>query len=292
MLFLSSESSITTPHQEYVRGCPAPVIDVVRRSKSSGLLPKSSPLLAYNKETVQLPASQTPLRSRKVSMIPPSPTRPTVSLDTTTCPWGSFTPVAFSSEGRASGGTVSATQKLRTFASLCPPEPKTVKGKGRAKSVAYYNEHSFDFLSHKSYSHLPSLWSSNTRSSSPSPSVPSLSRSSSPSTSTSSPRDTGPSTPITMPSSPVPSFSSLPVPGHRRAKSHTMSTVPTLAPIDPQFEALEKASRLRARIVCSTCNKIGDDFPRCGRCGIGWCSRACRVGPPDAQGNKKRHVCS
>ncbi|KAF9267449.1 hypothetical protein L218DRAFT_688735 [Marasmius fiardii PR-910] len=51
--------------------------------------------------------------------------------------------------------------------------------------------------------------------------------------------------------------------------------------------ALEKKSRLCThRAQCSTCGKLGSDFPRCGKCGELWCSRSCRL----RDGTK--HICS
>ncbi|KIM56769.1 hypothetical protein SCLCIDRAFT_1220035 [Scleroderma citrinum Foug A] len=55
--------------------------------------------------------------------------------------------------------------------------------------------------------------------------------------------------------------------------------------LHPVLEALEKKSRLSCRSQCSTCLKIGRDYPRCGRCAQMWCSRECRL-----QGGKK-HIC-
>ncbi|KAH7885273.1 hypothetical protein F5I97DRAFT_1353987 [Phlebopus sp. FC_14] len=56
--------------------------------------------------------------------------------------------------------------------------------------------------------------------------------------------------------------------------------------LHPVLEAVERGSKLSYRTMCSTCMKVGRDFPRCGRCGEMWCSRECRL-----QGGKK-HVCA
>ncbi|KAL4069873.1 hypothetical protein V8B97DRAFT_554860 [Scleroderma yunnanense] len=55
--------------------------------------------------------------------------------------------------------------------------------------------------------------------------------------------------------------------------------------LHPVLEALERRSRLSCQSQCSTCLKLGRDYPRCGRCGQMWCSRECRL-----QGGKK-HIC-
>lgn len=59
----------------------------------------------------------------------------------------------------------------------------------------------------------------------------------------------------------------------------------------PSLAAIESNSRLmRSKIVCATCNEVGPDFPRCGRCGEAWCSRECRVEANKPSGGK--HRCS
>jgi hypothetical protein len=56
--------------------------------------------------------------------------------------------------------------------------------------------------------------------------------------------------------------------------------------LHPVLARLEKESRLCTQMVyCSTCRKPGHDYPRCGKCGVMWCSRTCRL----VAG--KRHIC-
>ena len=55
--------------------------------------------------------------------------------------------------------------------------------------------------------------------------------------------------------------------------------------INPILASLERKSKLCYQTICATCSKPGIDFPKCGRCGDMWCSRACRL-----KGGK-RHVC-
>lgn len=56
--------------------------------------------------------------------------------------------------------------------------------------------------------------------------------------------------------------------------------------LHPVLAKLEKESRLCTQMVyCSTCKKPGQDYPRCGKCGVMWCSRTCRL----VAG--KRHIC-
>lgn len=58
------------------------------------------------------------------------------------------------------------------------------------------------------------------------------------------------------------------------------------AKLHPVLAAVEMRSRLSCRSICSTCMRVGTNFPRCPRCDEMWCSRPCRV-----QGRKK-HVCA
>jgi hypothetical protein len=54
----------------------------------------------------------------------------------------------------------------------------------------------------------------------------------------------------------------------------------------PILAKLERQSKLCTQMVyCSTCGKSGHDYPRCGKCGVMWCSRTCRL----VAG--KRHIC-
>ncbi|PBK74738.1 hypothetical protein ARMSODRAFT_489430 [Armillaria solidipes] len=57
--------------------------------------------------------------------------------------------------------------------------------------------------------------------------------------------------------------------------------------LNPILASLERKSKLCTnKVRCATCGKPGSDYPRCGKCGEMWCSRDCRL-----QG-RKRHVCS
>jgi len=60
--------------------------------------------------------------------------------------------------------------------------------------------------------------------------------------------------------------------------------------LNPSLAAIEQASRLRARCVCSVCGKAGVDYPRCPRCTTTWCSRQCRVSEKAA--GSARHKCA
>jgi hypothetical protein len=56
--------------------------------------------------------------------------------------------------------------------------------------------------------------------------------------------------------------------------------------IHPILATLERDSRICTQMVsCSTCKKFGQDYPRCGKCGVMWCSRSCRLV------SGKRHIC-
>ena len=57
--------------------------------------------------------------------------------------------------------------------------------------------------------------------------------------------------------------------------------------LHPILAACEKMSKVSNRTICVTCKKPGYDYPRCGKCGEMWCSRACRL-----RDGAKRHVCS
>jgi hypothetical protein len=56
---------------------------------------------------------------------------------------------------------------------------------------------------------------------------------------------------------------------------------------NPIFAKLERKSKLLSQnALCSTCNKQGSGYPKCGSCNAMWCSRECRLA------GGKRHVCS
>ena len=56
--------------------------------------------------------------------------------------------------------------------------------------------------------------------------------------------------------------------------------------IHPILSKMERESKICTQMVyCSTCGKSGQDYPRCGKCGVLWCSRTCRLMAG------KRHVC-
>jgi len=57
--------------------------------------------------------------------------------------------------------------------------------------------------------------------------------------------------------------------------------------IHPILARLERRSKLLSQwVFCSTCNKQGSGYPKCGSCDATWCSRDCRLA------GGKRHVCS
>jgi len=106
--------------------------------------------------------------------------------------------------------------------------------------------------------------------------------------------DTPPDSPLSSDSYRSPSISRMPLPPDSDWSEPKMSSEIFTQPpspsvenlnLHPILEALEKRSRLSCRSQCSTCSKIGRDYPRCGRCGQMWCSRECRL-----QGGKK-HIC-
>lgn len=63
-----------------------------------------------------------------------------------------------------------------------------------------------------------------------------------------------------------------------------------ILPIDPALAAAELASALTKHVTCSVCGVQGINFPECRKCGLIFCSRACRV-DSKAAGDGKRHVC-
>lgn len=104
----------------------------------------------------------------------------------------------------------------------------------------------------------------------PSPTIPSISRTSS--------------------SSSIPSQNhtvlapSLMLPRIRESRSGHQRSVTEL---DPILAKLERKSRLLTqKVYCATCKKLGSDYPKCGRCNDMWCSRECRMY------GGKRHVCT
>ena len=57
--------------------------------------------------------------------------------------------------------------------------------------------------------------------------------------------------------------------------------------IHPILAKLERTSKLLShQVFCSTCNKQGSGYPKCGSCAAMWCSRDCRLA------GGKRHACS
>ncbi|WVQ85745.1 hypothetical protein IAT38_007912 [Cryptococcus sp. DSM 104549] len=63
-----------------------------------------------------------------------------------------------------------------------------------------------------------------------------------------------------------------------------------VAPIDPALAAAELSSALTKHVECGVCGMRGVNFPNCRKCGLTFCSRACRV-DDDKAGNGKRHIC-
>lgn len=83
---------------------------------------------------------------------------------------------------------------------------------------------------------------------------------------------------------------------HPRSRCSTLSLDPQSLPsLDPRLARLEKRSRLKKPITCIVCQKVGDDFPRCGKCGLAWCSRSCRLNSlgqdPSTGRPLKKHTC-
>lgn len=62
----------------------------------------------------------------------------------------------------------------------------------------------------------------------------------------------------------------------RKNRANTLPAAPKTASgnesttLSPSLAAVEHASRLRARCVCSVCGKAGVDYPRCPRCSTTW----------------------
>ncbi|RXK37377.1 hypothetical protein M231_05364 [Tremella mesenterica] len=59
---------------------------------------------------------------------------------------------------------------------------------------------------------------------------------------------------------------------------------------DPVLAAAELRSALTKHVLCSVCGSRGVNLPECRKCGLVFCSRACRV-DIDKAGDGKRHVC-
>jgi hypothetical protein len=108
------------------------------------------------------------------------------------------------------------------------------------------------------------------RTSSTNSSIPSLSRTHSPEPETPEPEIRTPF--LRTPSSG--SVSLLRPESCRRSPSRDTKSLPRL---HPHLARPEKKSRLKKAITCSVCLEVGDDYPRCGKCGMAWCSRACRL---------------
>ncbi|KAF8073786.1 hypothetical protein FPV67DRAFT_1666534 [Lyophyllum atratum] len=102
-----------------------------------------------------------------------------------------------------------------------------------------------------------------------SPTIPSFSRTASP----------GPTLPPSLSLPPTFQTSTLKEPrqGHIRKQSNELN--PILAKLERKSKLLTK------KVYCATCNKVGSDYPKCGRCEAMWCSRECRMI------GGKRHVC-
>lgn len=57
--------------------------------------------------------------------------------------------------------------------------------------------------------------------------------------------------------------------------------------LNPILAKLERKSKLLTqKVYCATCQKVGSDYPKCGRCNAMWCSRECRMY------GGKRHICN
>lgn len=65
---------------------------------------------------------------------------------------------------------------------------------------------------------------------------------------------------------------------------------PTLAPLATELRQAEERSKMTRTMTCSVCEKHGVNYPKCLKCGLVFCSRACRVGVAGA-GDAKKHVC-
>ncbi|KIO33492.1 hypothetical protein M407DRAFT_241071 [Tulasnella calospora MUT 4182] len=83
------------------------------------------------------------------------------------------------------------------------------------------------------------------------------------------------------PSAPIPSISSV-LGSRPRAPPQRASTDPISGPtrglpkLDPTLAALEKGCRLKAKVSCAHCGKVGWDFPK-NRQGDALCTRECRM---------------
>jgi len=73
----------------------------------------------------------------------------------------------------------------------------------------------------------------------------------------------------------------------REPSPHNQRTKPMTMKLHPVLAACERSSKFSTRVVCATCSKPGRDYPKCGKCGEMWCSRACRL-----KDGAKRHVCA
>lgn len=58
--------------------------------------------------------------------------------------------------------------------------------------------------------------------------------------------------------------------------------------MDPLLAELEAKSRLNVQTECAICQKKGINFPKCPKCQLEFCSRACRV----SMGDGERHKCA
>ncbi|KAI0770315.1 hypothetical protein C8Q74DRAFT_890959 [Fomes fomentarius] len=79
-------------------------------------------------------------------------------------------------------------------------------------------------------------------------------------------------------SSRTPSIDSL----DTASSSEAPSTPRTQHELPPTLQDLERTSRFRVQSVCTTCKRVGSNFPSCAKCGDMWCSRECRVGTTGA----------
>ena len=87
------------------------------------------------------------------------------------------------------------------------------------------------------------------------------------------------------------SYRNRPFPTPKKAFQIPAVAAPTMmsqdhSDIHPILAKLERESKFCSQMMfCSTCGKPGHDYPRCGKCGVLWCSRTCRL----VAG--KRHIC-
>ncbi|PLW34386.1 hypothetical protein PCANC_21703 [Puccinia coronata f. sp. avenae] len=75
--------------------------------------------------------------------------------------------------------------------------------------------------------------------------------------------------------------------------SNTNTTDPHRQPaahfkLDPVLADLEAKSRLNVQTECAICQKKGINYPKCPKCQLEFCSRACRV----SMGDGERHQCA